>query len=103
MLLSKPGPRNARLARLAAALTLAAAANGFAASPLALSCLGCHQPSVNAPEMPALNALSHRRLAQALRSARDAPRLGSIMARFASKLSDAEIDRLAAELTSIRP
>jgi cytochrome c553 len=94
---------NARRARFEAALSLALAANGFAASPLALSCLGCHQPSVNAPEMPALNALSYRRLTQALRSARDAPRPGSIMARFASKLSDAEIDRLAAELTSIRP
>jgi cytochrome c553 len=79
-------------------LVRAAAAGGAAPSPLALSCLGCHQPAVNSPEMPALQTLSGRRIDAALRSARDAPRTGSIMARFASGLSDADIARLAREL-----
>lgn len=38
------------------------------------------------------------RIAASLRAARDQPEPGSIMARFAQHLSDAEIDVLAAEL-----
>lgn len=53
---------------------------------------------VNAPEMPALNTTPASRIVEALRGARDNPQPGSIMARFSSRLSDADIDRLAAEL-----
>jgi len=84
---------------LGASLTSAPAA--FAAdlpSPLALSCLGCHQPMVNAREMPALDRLPPADIAAALRRSRDAPETGSIMARFAVKLTDADIDALAREL-----
>ena len=72
---------------------------GSAMSPLALSCTGCHQPSVNSRAMPALNRLSATQLAASLRQARDQPRPDSIMTRFAAKLTDAQIDRLAAELS----
>jgi cytochrome c553 len=67
-------------------------------SPLALSCQGCHQTSVNSPEMPALNRLPAAQIAGALRQARDQPRPGTIMPRFTAHLSDAEIDALAREL-----
>jgi len=78
---------------IAALLTAAAAA-----SPLGLSCLGCHQPKINSPSMPALNSRSPMAIAAYLRQVRDAPPPGSIMARFTSKLTDAEIDALALEL-----
>lgn len=67
-------------------------------SPLAQSCQGCHQPAVNATTMPALGSHSSVQIAGSLRAARDQPKPGSIMARFALHLSDAEIDSLAAEL-----
>ena len=71
-----------------------------AASPLALSCMGCHLPAVDAREMPALNRLSRDQIARSLREARNTPQSGSIMARLVSTFSDAEIDQLAAELAS---
>ncbi|WP_293391169.1 hypothetical protein [Nevskia sp.] len=67
-------------------------------SPLAQSCQGCHQPAVNAATMPALSGYPSARIAASLRAARDQPEPGSIMARFAQHLSNAEIDSLAAEL-----
>ncbi|WP_295685236.1 hypothetical protein [uncultured Nevskia sp.] len=67
-------------------------------SPLASSCQGCHQPAVNAGTMPALDRYTAARIAASLRAARDQPEPGSIMARFAQHLSDAEIDALATEL-----
>lgn len=69
-----------------------------APSPLALSCLGCHQPAVNSAEMPALLRLPPAAIEASLKAARDQPQSGAIMARFAAKLSDAEIAALAAEL-----
>ncbi len=69
-----------------------------ATAPLALSCQGCHETSVNSPEMPALDRMPATRIAASLRASRDAPRSGSIMARFALRLSDAQIDALAREL-----
>jgi len=94
---------------LCAALLASAAAGGpaaaivppaktRAASPLALSCLGCHQAKVNSPSMPALDALPPAAIAASLRRSRDAPQFGSIMARFTSTLSDADIDDLASQL-----
>jgi cytochrome c553 len=70
----------------------------FAASPLALSCTGCHQPRIDSPSMPALDKLPPSSIAASLRRARDAPQFGSIMARFAAKLSDADIEDLARQL-----
>lgn len=67
-------------------------------SPLALSCQGCHQPAVNAASMPSLAGYSALKIAASLRAARETPAPGSIMARFAQYLSDAEIEALAAEL-----
>lgn len=92
-----------RAALAAAALWLAATVAPVvgappAHSPLALSCLGCHQGAVDAPEMPALDRLAPARIAAALKHARDAPQPGLIMPRFAATLSDAEIAQLAAEL-----
>lgn len=74
------------------------------ASPLALSCLGCHQPAVDAREMPALAHLTPEQISAALREARDHPQTGSIMARLVAHLSDDEIAKLGAELgTSGKP
>lgn len=101
-------PLRPRLATLLTA-SLLAAGPGIAApakrlSPLALSCTGCHQPAVDAASMPALNGYPAERIAASLRAARDAPAPGSIMARFAQRLSDDEIRALAAELgTPARP
>jgi len=67
-------------------------------SPLALSCQGCHQPAVNAASMPSLAGYPALKIAASLRAARETPESGSIMARFAQYLSDAEIEALAAEL-----
>ncbi len=69
-----------------------------ALSPLALSCQGCHQAVVNAASMPSLAGYPASRIAASLRAARDQPEPGSIMARFAQYLTDAEIDALAAEI-----
>lgn len=69
-----------------------------AVTPLALSCLGCHQPRVDAPTMPALERFSADQIAASLRAARDHPDPASIMTRFAAGLSDADIDRLAHDL-----
>jgi len=85
------------------AVVLASAAPTHAATPLALSCLGCHQPTVNAPELPALSRLSRDQIVLALRQARDAPQPGSIMARLVAKLSDGDIDALAVELARPPP
>lgn len=76
----------------------AVAAPAKSLSPLALSCLACHQPAVNAASMPALDHYAPAAIAASLRAARDQPQPGSIMARFAVKLGDAEIEQLAAEL-----
>lgn len=67
-------------------------------SPLALSCQGCHQPATNAATLPSLAGYSAEKIAASLKAARDQPEPGSIMARFAQYLNDAEIDGLAAEL-----
>jgi cytochrome c553 len=67
-------------------------------SPLALSCTGCHQESIDSPEMPGLNRFTPADMALALRQSRDAPLPGSVMARFTAKLSDADIELLSAEL-----
>lgn len=93
-------PPRPRLAALLTALLLAAgnAVAAQALSPLALSCQGCHQPAVNAASMPALNRYSPAAIAASLKAARETPEPGSIMARFAQYLSDAEIDALAREL-----
>lgn len=72
-------------------------------SPLALSCQGCHQPAVDATTMPALGRYPAATIAAKLRAAREQPEPGSIMARFAQYLSDAEIDGLAAELGQPAP
>lgn len=72
-------------------------------SPLALSCTGCHQPRVDAREMPALDHRRRYEIAAALRRFRDAPKTGSIMARFAARLSDADIESLARELGRAAP
>lgn len=89
------------------ALLLLAASAGLpvsaAPSPLALSCQGCHQPAVDAATMPALSKRSPAQIAASLHAARDQPAAGSIMARFAQHLSDAEIDALAAELGKPAP
>jgi cytochrome c553 len=97
------------VAAIRAAVLVSAAASGTAAaieptaharapSPLAQSCMGCHQSKVNSPSMPALDALSPAAIAASLRRSRDAPQFGSIMARFTSKLTDADIDDLARQL-----
>ncbi len=85
---------------LAAGLVAAvpAAAEVPVLSPLARSCQGCHQPTVNAATMPALGRYPATEIAAKLRAARDQPEPGSIMARFAQQLGDAEIEALAAEL-----
>ncbi len=83
---------------LAAALTVASSVTAVAQSPLALSCTGCHQARVDSAAMPALDNLSPSVIAASLRRARDRPRPGSIMARFAAHMSDAEIAALASEL-----
>jgi cytochrome c553 len=77
---------------------LIASAGSIAASPLALSCQGCHQPAVDSTQMPSLRKQPAQQIADYLRRSRDTPQVGSIMARFTSKLSDADIDRLATEL-----
>lgn len=78
------------------------AAHAQAPTPLALSCTGCHQSHINSPSMPALDTLEPAKIAAVLRLARDSPQSGSIMARFAAKLSDADIDQLARELGRAR-
>ena len=83
---------------LAAGVAVAAPAVRPVPSPLALSCQGCHQPARNAATMPALDRYPPAAIAASLREARDQPQAGSIMARFAQHLSDAEIDALAVEL-----
>lgn len=96
-----PLPRPRFVAVLIASLLAAGpavAAPAKALSPLAMSCLACHQPAVNAASMPSLTHYSADAIAASLRAARDQPQPGSIMARFAVKLGDAEIDQLAAEL-----
>ena len=87
------------LAALLSALLLAAgnAVAAQALSPLALSCQGCHQAAVNAGTMPSLAGYPADKIAASLRAARETPQPGSIMARFAQYLSDAEIDGLAAD------
>lgn len=80
-----------------------AAAGTKAPSPLALSCLACHAPEVDAATMPALHHLSPEALAASLRASRDDPQPGSIMARYTQFLTDAEIDALAAELGRVSP
>lgn len=91
--------------RLTTALLASLLATGIAVagtakplSPLALSCQGCHQPAVDAATMPALGRYPAATIAAKLRAAREEPEPGSIMARYAQYLSDAEIDGLAAEL-----
>ncbi len=93
-------PLRPHLAALLTALLLAAgnAVAAQALSPLALSCQGCHQPAVNASTMPSLNRYPADKIAASLKAAREEPQPGSIMARFAQYLSDAEIAALAAEL-----
>lgn len=95
-------PPRSRLAALLTALLLAAgnAVAAQALSPLALSCQGCHQPAVNAATMPALSRYPADKIAASLKAAREEPQPGSIMARFAQYLTDAEIAALAAELGS---
>lgn len=97
-------PPRPRLSTLLSALLLATAAgNAVAAqalSPLALSCQGCHQPGVNAASMPSLEGYTADQIAASLKAAREEPQPGSIMARFAQYLTDAEIAALAAELGS---
>lgn len=90
--------------RLLLAVPVLAVATGATAaatappSPLSLACLSCHQASVDSAEMPALSSMSSASIAASLRAARDQPQTGSIMARFAAKMSDADIAALAAEL-----
>lgn len=72
-------------------------------SPLAMSCLACHEPAVDAATMPSLAVYSSAAIAASLRAARDQPQPGSIMARYAQFLTDAEIDALASELGSGKP
>lgn len=74
-----------------------------APSPLALSCTGCHQASVNSPAMPALDRMTPAALEASLKAARDTPQTGSVMARFVAKMSDTEIAQLAAELGRAEP
>lgn len=88
---------------LASGLAVAAPAARPALSPLALSCQGCHQPARNAATMPALDRYPPAAIVASLRAARDQPQAGSIMARFAQHLSDAEIEALAAELGAPAP
>ncbi|WP_022975246.1 c-type cytochrome [Nevskia ramosa] len=90
--------RNHSFVILLSLLATAALPARAALSPLASSCQGCHQPAVNAATMPALGGYSAARISASLRAARDQPEPGSIMARFALHLSDAEIDSLATEL-----
>ncbi|WP_293368955.1 hypothetical protein [Nevskia sp.] len=98
-------PLRPDLAALLTALLLAAgnAVASEAPSPLALSCQGCHQPAVNAGTMLALNRYPAEKIAASLKAAREEPQPGSIMARFAQYLTDAEIAALAAELGSPAP
>ncbi len=86
------------LVSLLAILLAVTPARAAAPSPLALSCMGCHQTQANSESMPALNRLTPAAIEASLKSARDKPQPGSIMARFVEKMSDAEIARLAAEL-----
>ena len=86
------------LALLAGGSLAQAATPAAAPSPLALSCMACHQPAVDAATMPSLARREARAIAASLRAARDDPQRGSIMARFAEGLNDAEIEALAAEL-----
>lgn len=67
-------------------------------TPLALSCLTCHQPGSHPAEIPSLAEKSATDIAAALRAARDQPKAGSIMARFATAMTDAQITALANEL-----
>jgi cytochrome c553 len=87
-----------RLVMVMTGLCLATQAEATAPSPLALSCLACHQSAVNSPEMPSLLLLSPAAIDASLKATRDQPKSGSIMARFTAKMSDADIAQLAAEL-----
>jgi len=69
-----------------------------APTPLALSCLACHQPGGHPIEIPSLAEKSANDIATALRAARDQPKAESIMARFAKAMTDVQINALANEL-----
>ncbi len=84
----------------------AAASAAATVTPLAWSCTGCHRPNSRSREIPSLARRSPAFIAASLRRSRDAPRPGSIMARFAAKLSDEDIASLARQLgraTARRP
>jgi cytochrome c553 len=103
MPLLRPCPAALLTALLLAVGSALAAAPATSLSPLALSCLACHEPTVDASTMPSLARFSAAAIAASLRAARDDPQLGSIMARYAQFLSDAEIEALAAELGRVEP
>jgi len=92
------GQMTLRSIAAAFAIAITVSPGAFGASPLALSCTGCHQARVNSPSMPALNTLPPKVIAASLRRSRDTPQFGSIMARFTAKLTDADIDALAFQL-----
>lgn len=102
MPLLRPCPA-ALLTALLLAVGSPLAAPATSLSPLALSCLACHEPTVDAATMPSLARFSATAIAASLRAARDDPQPGSIMARYAQFLSDAEIAALAAELGRAAP
>lgn len=82
------------------ALMHGAPASAAALSPLAMSCEGCHRPHGDSTVFIALDRLGAAQIAAGLQRFRDQPAAGAIMPRFAAKLSDDEIARLAAELSS---
>lgn len=75
-------------------------AGGAAATPLALSCLGCHQPDLGPDEAAIdLARLDAGRLRAALLAYRDGQRVGTVMPRLARGLTAIEIEQLSRQLT----
>lgn len=103
-----PGRRH-RAAGLAVLVTIAAlaawmpGAAAAALSPLALSCTGCHRPAPATGVFVALDTLPAASIDQSLRRFRDQPDAAAIMSRFVRTLSDDDIRRLAAELSTPTP
>ena len=70
------------------------------ATPLGLSCLGCHQPDLG-PDAAAVDLarLDSARLKAALLAYRGGQREGTVMPRLARGLTDAEIEQLSRQLS----
>lgn len=97
--LAAAGPDPSRLATPTRPALAATPIGTTVASPLGLSCLGCHQPGLG-PEAAAIDLadLDAQRLKAALLAYRRGEREGTVMPRLARGLTDAEIGQLARQL-----